>query len=424
MARTVRERDISSKAKRDGLKPTGKPYWRAIDEGLHVGYRKGLTAGKWVLRRYLGGEQYKVETIGLADDNQKADGCSILSFHQAQTKARELAKRYRPSNGGSELTVRQAVEGYLAGQKGRDQHLRLARHVLPSGLADRPLASLTEPALAAWVGSLPDMLAAATVRRIVTDFKAALNSAWKTHHKDLPGDFQQIVQHGLAIKTPITDVARECQILTDADIRRAIDAAWQVDAQDGWSGDLARLILVLAASGGRFGQVIRITVGDVQGARIMVPVSAKGRGAKSARKTAVPVGSDVITALQPAIVGRKGHETLLLRPHWTSGQARTLIPDSRGPWQWASELNGPWAQIRELAGLDPSIVPYALRHSSIVRGLRAGLPIRLVAQLHDTSTKMIEAHYAAYITDALDEIAARAIVPLTSAPVSHIRKAG
>lgn len=42
------------------------------------------------------------------------------------------------------------------------------------------------------------------------------------------------------------------------------------------------------------------------------------------------------------------------------------------------------------AGLNEEIVPYALRHTSIVRGLRVGLPTRLVAALHDTSVGMIE----------------------------------
>jgi hypothetical protein len=40
------------------------------------------------------------------------------------------------------------------------------------------------------------------------------------------------------------------------------------------------------------------------------------------------------------------------------------------------------------------------------------LPVRLVAALHDTSIVQIERHYAAFITDALDELAARAVVPL------------
>jgi hypothetical protein len=67
--------------------------------------------------------------------------------------------------------------------------------------------------------------------------------------------------------------------------------------------------------------------------------------------------------------------------------------------------------IRARIGM-PDVIPYALRHSSIVRGIRAGLPIRLVAALHDTSVVMIERHYSRWITDGLDELAARAVVPL------------
>jgi integrase len=95
--------------------------------------------------------------------------------------------------------------------------------------------------------------------------------------------------------------------------------------------------------------------------------------------------------------------------------------ESSGRWQLASVFSKPWAKVRAQAGLDKNIVPYALRHSSIVRGLRAGLPVRLVAALHDTSTPMIEKHYSAFIVDAMDELAAKAIVPLATPPVTHIR---
>ena len=47
---------------------------------------------------------------------------------------------------------------------------------------------------------------------------------------------------------------------------------------------------------------------------------------------------------------------------------------------------------------------YALRHSSIVRALVAGLPVRLVAAAHDTSVEMIEAHYSAHIIDATEDL--------------------
>jgi hypothetical protein len=54
-----------------------------------------------------------------------------------------------------------------------------------------------------------------------------------------------------------------------------------------------------------------------------------------------------------------------------------------------------------------------------VRALRTGLPVSLVAQIHDTSAQMIQNHYAAFIVDAMDELAARAVVPLTSIPATR-----
>jgi hypothetical protein len=60
----------------------------------------------------------------------------------------------------------------------------------------------------------------------------------------------------------------------------------------------------------------------------------------------------------------------------------------------------------------PKVIPYALRHSSIVRDLRKGLPIQQVAKLHNTSVKMIERHYAKYIATALEDLARAAVVSL------------
>src|SRR5580704_12638868 len=91
MPRTIREKRLDSPAARAKLKASGKPYWRAIDIGLHLGYRKGLNGGRWVLRRYLGKETYHVETIGIADDHSPADGIEILDFFWAQRRAREVA---------------------------------------------------------------------------------------------------------------------------------------------------------------------------------------------------------------------------------------------------------------------------------------------------------------------------------------------
>src|SRR5690348_8158434 len=59
MARTVRDAKLESRSARSQLKMRGKPYYRSIDPGIHLGYRKGKAGGKWVVRWYVGNEDYK-----------------------------------------------------------------------------------------------------------------------------------------------------------------------------------------------------------------------------------------------------------------------------------------------------------------------------------------------------------------------------
>jgi hypothetical protein len=87
------------------------------------------------------------------------------------------------------------------------------------------------------------------------------------------------------------------------------------------------------------------------------------------------------------------------------------VRDYRGPWTSAAEITRQFREICEKVGI-AGIIPYALRHSSIVRAIRAGLPIRLVAAMHDTSVEMIERHYSRFIVDGLEELTAKAIVPM------------
>jgi integrase len=229
----------------------------------------------------------------------------------------------------------------------------------------------------------------------------------------LPATIGKEIETGLKA-LPNAETARQA-LLIDADIRRIVEAAYAIDS------DLGALVLVLAATGARFGQAAKIAIADFQpdAARVMVPTSAKGRGVKQRRRTAVPLGQDAIDRLRPLTIGRKGHEPLLTR--WLSRQIGPAEWEhvGRAPWTNASEMSRGWRKALAAADL-PRVEPYALRHSSIVRGLRAGLPPRIVAALHDTSSAMIERHYSAFILDLSDELARRALVPLTSAPIAPL----
>lgn len=430
MARTLNEAPITTRSARSKL-PLGM-HWRGIDPDVHLGYRRGLRGGRWVVRWYMPNRAYKQVTLGTADDALEPDGQHAFSFQQAVTKARVTVERERSdqkaAGAGPILAVADAVNAYIgvreareAAIKGkftglkRDARSRLTKHVLRDvELSSTPLHRLTEDDLRSWLGRLPQ-LAPASVRRLVNDLKAALNASGRAHRARMPIELAGTIKEGLASEEAHVAAARK-QVLTDEEIRRLIAGAWQIDAETEWGGDLARLVVTLAATGARFSQVIRMTVADVQidSQRLLIPTSRKGRGTKRVDRTPFRVGPDVIAALRPAVEQRAANECLLERWRWRQVQLVKWVRDRRAPWSSAAEFTRPWAKIIARAGLSSDTVPYALRHSSIVRGLRAGLPTRLVAALHDTSSTMIERHYSRYIVDALDELSARAIIPLTA----------
>lgn len=425
MAKTLSESPVTTRAARAKLAPG--LHWRGIDNGVHLGYRRSRRGGEWLVR-WRAGAGYKRQDIGTADDVLAADGQSTLSFDQALGAARRAVEAARATAAvaaaGPVPTVRSAIDTYLTEREinerlqrpdkplKRDARSRFNRHVLSKDIAEKPLHELEEEDLKGWRNNLRD-LAPTSVRRTVNDFKAALNKTADEKRKTLPA-LSGVVKAAFKATKATAPTARQIQPLSDDDVRSVIRAAMAVDEAGGWDGDLYRPVLLLAATGARFGQVVAVRVGDVEsvGKRIMMPVSHKGRGEKQRAAYPVQIGDDVLTALRGATAGRKSLEPLLERwRHKQIGPAK-WERDRRGPWQSASEMTRPWAKIIARAGLSADVVPYILRHSSIVRGLRAGLPVRLVADLHDTSAKMIEAHYAKWIADSETEAARRAIVAL------------
>src|SRR5437868_5742609 len=56
VARTIRDANLEKREGRHRLPARGKPHYRLIEPGLHLGYRKpSKGAGKWVVRHYAGG---------------------------------------------------------------------------------------------------------------------------------------------------------------------------------------------------------------------------------------------------------------------------------------------------------------------------------------------------------------------------------
>ena len=80
MARTVRETGLATRSARLRLAVTSKPYWRVIEQGLHLGYRRRGTGGTWTARRRNDEGIYREIKLGFADDLQEANGETIFDF--------------------------------------------------------------------------------------------------------------------------------------------------------------------------------------------------------------------------------------------------------------------------------------------------------------------------------------------------------
>jgi integrase len=164
---------------------------------------------------------------------------------------------------------------------------------------------------------------------------------------------------------------------------------------------------MLAVTGARPSQAVRLRVEDLHDhpvrPKLMMPKSAKGgdrnRSAKKTERYSVPITVQLAARLREAARARPDYAPLLLQGDGSPW------PDNPGA-SYHREVK----KIVADAGADPDATMYALRHSSIVRMLLKNVPIKLVASLHNTSTKMVEKHYAKYITEHSDDVSRHALL--------------
>lgn len=329
-----------------------------------------------------------IKAIGQANDLLPADGAAVLDFWQAQDKVCKLYAAEEPK-GEPVLSVGQALDRYEADLKTRGGdagNVARVRIHLPATIASKAVPSVTVEEFRDWRDRLAKRLAPATVNRTCTALKAALNLA---ADKDERINSRRPWEIGLA-SLPNAERSRNV-ILSDDTTRAMIAEAHAMCPAFGL------LVETAAITGARVSQLAGLTVGDVKDGpapRLMIPASRKGRGVKSVSHRPVPITLELLEKLD--------------RDRATT--APLLTKSSGAPWR-KSDHSRLFARVAMSCGLDPAEVTiYALRHSSIVRQLLAGIPIRVVAVSHDTSAGQIERTYSRHIDDHADALVRRALL--------------
>ena len=393
MARRPRASRLETRTNRLKLAVRLKPYeFTTIAPGIALGYRRNKAAGTWVVRVANGKGGNWTKRVALADDFEDADGEHVLTFWQAQDKARQLARGDK-DGAGRPQTVAEAVDAYerdLIARGGSVANAGRIRKHLTSTLAAKPVGLLTARELAHWRDNLLAAgMKSATAVRLAKATKAALTLAAKRDHRILNRGAWRDGLSGLVENFATRNVQR----LDDDQVRALVAAAYEIDQAFGL------YIEVLALTGARNSQVARLTVADLQAdngtPRLMLPTSHKGRGRKPSKRP-VPITPALANKLKS---NRPAEAPLLLRANGTA---------------WQSSQDGDHERLYQRAAAYAGIkgTVYALRHSSIVRLLLANTPIRITAALHDTSVAMIERTYSSFIADFSDALTRPALLDL------------
>ena len=411
MARTIKDALLDTRTARNRLKPRPKPYFRSLESGLHLGYRKPLTgSGKWVCRHYIGDQNYEVETIAVADDFSDPDGVAILDYRQAQAKARArmVARAHAAVGKTGPLTVAQVMADYhefltVSRKSGETAGYSIRAFILPS-LGAIEVEALTTDRLRRWHHDLAKTGARV---RIKGDAKQKFRTGpgkvddgddWKRRRRSTANRVLRILRGGLSrafregrISSDVAwkrlepfrnvEVARN-RFLSIPECKRLINAS---------QPDFRALVQGALQTGARYGELCRLKVSDFTGTIAI-------RESKSGKPRHVILTDEGKAFFTKLCIGRDGADWMFKKADGT-------------PWARSHQAVR-MAEANKRAGISPPINFHGLRHTWASHAVMGGVPLMVVAKnLGHASIKMIEANYghlaAGFVADEIERGAPR-----------------
>jgi integrase len=391
-----------------------------LGAGLHLGYWRGAApVGKWLMRRYQGkgSQSYVLETLATADDIDDADHALILSFDQAQAKARQMhGERSRvehgfPAKAGAALTVADCVRAYLdaldrAG-RAKDARTRAESMIIPT-LGHLRIDRLAKNDIEKWLHDLAsapprlrsrkgeirhkqiDLSDADTVRarratanRTLTVLRAALTRAWRDGK--IPNNSTW------ATVEPFRQVdAARIRFLEVAELQRLVNAA---------EPDFRNLLKGAIYTGARYSELTALEARDFKPevAKLHIRIAKGGKGRY------VALTDEGATFFAELTAGKASDAAIFV--------------DADGARWGRSAQSQPMREACRRARVTPPISFHILRHCYAGHAVQNGASLQVVARaLGHSSIKMTEAHYAHLQPSYEDEQIRAAALRLGLAP--------
>lgn len=417
MSAVTKDVKIISPTARARLAVRSEPYYRAIQQGLALGYRRGRTGGSWIARiRLLERAGYSETKLGAADDaGAVPDGITVLSYDQAVGAARNAfaAAEARRLSGTLPAAAKASVgdvldlyrEAYLAGatRRGRGPGRDIAnvdsilcRHLRPRLGAIR-LERLGAERLRAFRSEIvaADRLSRsgcpiafdteaddfdegeavrrrkARANRIMTVLRAALNHAMRQ------GWFASDAAWREALSPyPNVSVASIRYLELD-ECARLLSSV---------EPDFGNLVRGALQTGCRYGSLRHLTCGDID----LKARSARIRVTKGGDAQTIRLKREAASFLAGLMRGRSRYDVVFAKADGS-------------PWK-PSDQQRRMARGCALAGIDPAVTFHELRDTFASHLVMAGVPLLTVSRLlGHRDTRTTEKFYAHLAPDHLQK---------------------
>ena len=385
-----------------------EPYWKLIDGGMHIGYRKGKNKSSWMARFRSENGRYKKTVIALSDDVQDADGIQILNFSQAQEAARkwfslqghvEAGLGLSPAKGHYTISavMDEYVEWYRNHRKGLSQvQYAINAHIKPElgnidvtkltpaklrsfheKLAGTPARLRTAPGKKQnYKGDLkdPDEIRRrkATANKILTIVKSALNRAYSDGHIASDESWRRIKPFR-GVDAPII------RYLDETECRRLVRACDE---------HFSHIVQGAILTGCRYGELTGMKARDYNPDSGTVHV-VTSKNSKARHVILTDEGRVFFASL---IRGKKPDDLIFVKSDgklWGRAHQFRRLKDAC-----------------EAAKIEPAISFHILRHTYASQLAMRGTPLAVIAaQLGHSDTRMTEKHYAhlasSYVADTI-----------------------